>query len=210
MTSRSMGAASGDDGGGGAGMAPIWHAAGAGQPGRRGLFAPGGSGEGRAMDRDETPRSVAEGLLATLAARGTRRIWGVPGGGSSLDLIAAGNRASASFVLPPRGRGRDDGGGRCGADRRAGRRADHQGTRLSNAAERREPARRWNARRCCWSRTASRRRRRPTSRTRCSTSAPTAAIVKGYARCEAMIPRPEITALLDAAMARRAARCIST
>ncbi|MBP0466478.1 thiamine pyrophosphate-binding protein [Roseomonas sp. PWR1] len=65
----------------------------------RGLPASGGSGEGRAMDGDGMPRTVAEGLLATLAARGTRRIWGVPGGGSSLDLIAGADPAGLDFVL---------------------------------------------------------------------------------------------------------------
>ncbi|MGG5820152.1 thiamine pyrophosphate-binding protein [Falsiroseomonas sp. HW251] len=44
-------------------------------------------------------RTVAEALLADLARRGTRRIWGVPGGGSSLDLIAAMPRFGLSFVL---------------------------------------------------------------------------------------------------------------
>lgn len=51
------------------------------------------------MDGEETPRTVAEGLLATLAARGVRRIWGVPGGGSSLDLIAGAAPAGIDFVL---------------------------------------------------------------------------------------------------------------
>jgi acetolactate synthase-1/2/3 large subunit len=44
-------------------------------------------------------RTVAEALLADLAQRGTRRIWGVPGGGSSLDLIAGLGRYGLSFVL---------------------------------------------------------------------------------------------------------------
>jgi acetolactate synthase-1/2/3 large subunit len=43
--------------------------------------------------------TVAEALLAELARRGTRRIWGVPGGGSSLDLIAAAPRHGIDFVL---------------------------------------------------------------------------------------------------------------
>jgi acetolactate synthase-1/2/3 large subunit len=44
-------------------------------------------------------RTVAEALLAELARRGTRRIWGVPGGGSSLDLIAGMERHGMGFVL---------------------------------------------------------------------------------------------------------------
>jgi acetolactate synthase-1/2/3 large subunit len=43
--------------------------------------------------------TVAEALLAELAGRGTRRIWGVPGGGSSLDIIAAAPRFGISFIL---------------------------------------------------------------------------------------------------------------
>ncbi len=46
-----------------------------------------------------TSRSVAECLLHALARRGTRRIWGVPGGGSSLDLIAGAAAAGLDFVL---------------------------------------------------------------------------------------------------------------
>ncbi len=50
---------------------------------------------------DESPvtYTVAESLLAALAARGTRRIWGVPGGGSSLDIIAAAPRFGIDFIL---------------------------------------------------------------------------------------------------------------
>lgn len=44
-------------------------------------------------------RSAADHLLRTLAARGTRRIWGVPGGGSSLDLIAGAGPAGIDFIL---------------------------------------------------------------------------------------------------------------
>ncbi len=43
--------------------------------------------------------SVAEAVLAELARRGTRRIWGVPGGGSSLDLIEAAPRFGLRFIL---------------------------------------------------------------------------------------------------------------
>uniref|UniRef100_UPI0022EB05D8 thiamine pyrophosphate-binding protein n=1 Tax=Falsiroseomonas oryzae TaxID=2766473 RepID=UPI0022EB05D8 len=45
------------------------------------------------------PRTVAEALLADLARRGTRRIWGVPGGGSSLDLLEGMARHGLGFVL---------------------------------------------------------------------------------------------------------------
>jgi acetolactate synthase-1/2/3 large subunit len=44
-------------------------------------------------------QTVAEALLAELSRRGTRRIWGVPGGGSSLDVIAAAPRFGIDFVL---------------------------------------------------------------------------------------------------------------
>ena len=47
-------------------------------------------------------RNVAEAVLAELARRGTRRVWGVPGGGSSLDLIAAMPRFGVEFVLTRR------------------------------------------------------------------------------------------------------------
>jgi acetolactate synthase-1/2/3 large subunit len=43
--------------------------------------------------------NVAEAVVGALAARGTRRIWGVPGGGSSLDLIAAAPKVGIDFVL---------------------------------------------------------------------------------------------------------------
>jgi acetolactate synthase-1/2/3 large subunit len=42
---------------------------------------------------------MAAHVLHALARRGTRRIWGVPGGGSSLDLIAGAEDAGLSFVL---------------------------------------------------------------------------------------------------------------
>lgn len=44
-------------------------------------------------------RNLAESVLAELARRGTRRIWGVPGGGSSLDMIEAAPRFELRFVL---------------------------------------------------------------------------------------------------------------
>ncbi|WP_439598942.1 thiamine pyrophosphate-binding protein [Falsiroseomonas sp.] len=44
-------------------------------------------------------QTVAEALLAALAQRGTKRIWGVPGGGSSLDVIAAAPRFGIDFIL---------------------------------------------------------------------------------------------------------------
>lgn len=52
-----------------------------------------------AMPDGGDARTVAEALLADLARRGTRRIWGVPGGGSSLDLIAGMPRFGITFVL---------------------------------------------------------------------------------------------------------------
>ena len=43
--------------------------------------------------------SVAVQVLRALARRGTKRIWGVPGGGSSLDLIAGAEAHGMRFVL---------------------------------------------------------------------------------------------------------------
>jgi acetolactate synthase-1/2/3 large subunit len=43
--------------------------------------------------------NTAEYLLAALARRGTKRIYGVPGGGSSLDIIAAAEHFGIRFVL---------------------------------------------------------------------------------------------------------------
>jgi acetolactate synthase-1/2/3 large subunit len=50
-------------------------------------------------DDGQAVNTVAEALLADLARRGTRRIWGVPGGGSSLDLLANMARFGIGFVL---------------------------------------------------------------------------------------------------------------
>jgi acetolactate synthase-1/2/3 large subunit len=44
-------------------------------------------------------RTVAEAVLAELAQRGTKRIWGLPGGGSSLDLLDGMERHGLRFVL---------------------------------------------------------------------------------------------------------------
>ncbi len=43
--------------------------------------------------------TVTDALLHALAQRGTKRIWGVPGGGSSLDVIEAAPRHGLHFVL---------------------------------------------------------------------------------------------------------------
>ena len=43
--------------------------------------------------------TAAEALIAAFAEAGTRRIYGVPGGGSSLDLIAAARARGLGFVL---------------------------------------------------------------------------------------------------------------
>ncbi len=57
----------------------------------------------RAATGEEThmmgSRTVAESIAAELADRGVGRMFGVPGGGSSLDLIDAGARAGIEFVL---------------------------------------------------------------------------------------------------------------
>ena len=45
------------------------------------------------------PVSLAEQVVAALAGRGVQRIFGIPGGGSSLALIAAAERAGLDFVL---------------------------------------------------------------------------------------------------------------
>lgn len=49
-----------------------------------------------ALSTNETARDA---VLQALARRGTRRIWGVPGGGSSLDLIRGCEAAGIGFVL---------------------------------------------------------------------------------------------------------------
>lgn len=43
--------------------------------------------------------TVAQALVTALARRGVRRMFGVPGGGSSLDVIEEGARAGIDFVL---------------------------------------------------------------------------------------------------------------
>jgi acetolactate synthase I/II/III large subunit len=43
--------------------------------------------------------TVADFVITSLQKRGTRRIFGVPGGGSSLDLIEAGTRQGVDFIL---------------------------------------------------------------------------------------------------------------
>jgi len=45
------------------------------------------------------PKPLVEHLVDALAARGVRRIFGVPGGGSSLDVIAAARARGIRFVL---------------------------------------------------------------------------------------------------------------
>ncbi len=45
------------------------------------------------------PRDVASALVDAFAAHGTRRLFGLPGGGSSLDIIEAARRAGLPFVL---------------------------------------------------------------------------------------------------------------
>lgn len=45
------------------------------------------------------PASVSDGLIAAFATTGTKRLFGVPGGGSSLDLIESARRADMPFVL---------------------------------------------------------------------------------------------------------------
>jgi acetolactate synthase-1/2/3 large subunit len=44
-------------------------------------------------------RTVAEAIIERLAARGVRRMFGVPGGDCNLDLIEAGQRLGVEFVL---------------------------------------------------------------------------------------------------------------
>lgn len=46
-----------------------------------------------------TNETTTDAVLQALAHRGTRRIWGVPGGGSSLDLIRGCEAAGIGFVL---------------------------------------------------------------------------------------------------------------
>ncbi len=48
---------------------------------------------------EPAPTTAADAIAAAFAAAGTRRIYGVPGGGSSLDLIAAAKARGLGFVL---------------------------------------------------------------------------------------------------------------
>ncbi len=50
-------------------------------------------------DRTDHPPSVSDALIDAFGATGTRRLFGVPGGGSSLDLIESARRAGLTFVL---------------------------------------------------------------------------------------------------------------
>ena len=43
--------------------------------------------------------TLAETMMAAFEARGVKRIFGIPGGGSSLDLIDAAGRRGIDFVL---------------------------------------------------------------------------------------------------------------
>ncbi len=45
------------------------------------------------------PKTLADTMMAAFKARGMRRVFGVPGGDSSLDLIAAAGRQGVDFVL---------------------------------------------------------------------------------------------------------------
>ncbi len=45
------------------------------------------------------PKTLADAMMAAFKARGVRRAFGVPGGDSSLDLIAAAGRQGIDFVL---------------------------------------------------------------------------------------------------------------
>ncbi len=48
---------------------------------------------------ETAPTTAADAIAAAFAGAGTRRIYGVPGGGSSLDLIAAAKAQGVEFVL---------------------------------------------------------------------------------------------------------------
>ncbi len=45
------------------------------------------------------PMTLADTMMAAFKLRGVRRVFGVPGGDSSLDLIAAAGRQGVDFVL---------------------------------------------------------------------------------------------------------------
>lgn len=51
------------------------------------------------QNNDMAQSTIAEHLVNALYRRGTRRIYGVPGGGSSLDLIAGAEALGMTFVL---------------------------------------------------------------------------------------------------------------
>ncbi len=50
-------------------------------------------------DSNAAPINVAQALVSAFKATGTKRMFGLPGGGSSLDLIQAGREQNLSFVL---------------------------------------------------------------------------------------------------------------
>ena len=52
-----------------------------------------------ARDGAGPARPTSSAVLEALASRGTRRIWGLPGGGSSLDLIDGAGAAGLEFIL---------------------------------------------------------------------------------------------------------------
>ena len=44
-------------------------------------------------------QTIAEAIMERLAARGVRRMFGVPGGDCNLDMIEAGARKGVDFIL---------------------------------------------------------------------------------------------------------------
>ena len=159
-------------------------------------------GEAVMADGGAMPVSVAQALVAELARRGTRRIWGVPGGGSSLDIIAALPRHGMQFVLA---RHESAAAIMAMADAELtgapGAVLTTKGPGVANAvnglacaALERAPlvllSDGFTAGQAGW-----------LTHQRFNQQAATAAVVKGYARAEGVAPAAEIGALLDLAMA---------
>ena len=71
--------------------------------------------------------TLAERIADTLAVNGVRRMFGVPGGGSSLDLIDAAADRGIEFIVPHGNRGRDHGCRHRRTNGYPGRRADRIG-----------------------------------------------------------------------------------
>jgi acetolactate synthase-1/2/3 large subunit len=153
-------------------------------------------------DANATSQTVAEALLAELARRGTRRIWGVPGGGSSLDVIGAAPRYGIDFILA---RQEANAGIMALADAELtgapGVLLTTKGPGVSNAANALACATLERAPLLLLSDGFTQSQLAWVTHQAFDQQAATAAIAKGHARAEGEAPAEEIAALLDLAQA---------